>query len=122
MEWEPEQGTALIIAAERNDFKSCEVLIKSVLRGLEGKSEKEESNQFGTWVNKFHRNRTALHIAAKNGNVNIIKLLVQNQADYFLLAEDGTNVLHTSAFCEEPFSVVYFIEKGVPVDIQDGQG
>ena len=38
------------------------------------------------------------------------------------MGEDGTNVLHTAAYCETPFSVVYFIEKGVSVDIRDGQG
>jgi hypothetical protein len=55
----------------------------------------------------------AIHFASYRGNIQMVKLLIQNGCNYSinLINEKGLNVLHMAAQGDQPTSLVYFKEK-----------
>ena len=54
---------------------------------------------------------TALHYASYRGNIKIIKLLIENNADVNALSYNGLNMLHKAAQGNQPSAIVYFNKK-----------
>ena len=56
-------------------------------------------------------NLTALHYASFRGNIEIIKLLIANQAEINLLSTHGLNMIHKAAQGNKPSAIIYFNKK-----------
>lgn len=54
---------------------------------------------------------TALHYASFRGNIKIIKLLIENNAEINAVSSHGLNMLHKAAQGNQPSSIVYFNKK-----------
>ena len=62
---------------------------------------------------------TALHLAAKNGNFCLMRLLISNQADFTQENKIGVNVLHSGAAGDCPKTIVFFLERGFDINAVD---
>lgn len=62
---------------------------------------------------------TALHFASFHGNMDLIRLLVANGANVNEVNRQGINMLHVSAQGDQPVSLAFFIEKGLPINSKD---
>ena len=75
------------------------------------------------WVN--HKTEEdgfiALHFASFRGNVNMIKLLLENGADMHMRNNFGINVLHVAAQGDQPISLYFFKEKGIDINSKDNR-
>ena len=72
----------------------------------------EDFDKFKLWINfKSTQGYSALHYASYRGNIEIIKLLIENGADVDVTNLLGINVLHMASQGNEPNSIVYFVEK-----------
>jgi ankyrin repeat protein len=65
--------------------------------------------------------RTPLHTAAKTGNFEVAKVLIQKGADINKQAPDGEVALHWAADSGNVDLVAFLIEKGTGVDVLDSQ-
>ena len=54
---------------------------------------------------------TALHYASFRGNIKIIKLLIENNAEVAAISYNGLNMLHKAAQGNQPSAIVYFNKK-----------
>ena len=88
-----------------NLYELTKELIKSAKDSLD---EKELNNCINCKTNK---GQTPLHYASFVGNIKIIKLLLDNNADLFAKTNNGFNVLHLSIIGNKITSFFYFIEK-----------
>ena len=65
-------------------------------------------------VNKWYR--TALHIAARDGHVEIVKLLLQNCADVNAVTENESAALHESVECRQIRCTLHLLCFGAQID------
>lgn len=64
------------------------------------------------WVNaKNNQGFTVLHYASYKGNIEVIKMLIENKANVEEVNNRGLNMLHLAAQGDQPPSLVYFKEK-----------
>ena len=74
------------------------------------------------------RGRTALYIAAAEGNLEVLKWLLSNGADPLCCASDGRSALHAAAAnghraaCEELFSGMRLTDLGRALGMEDHIG
>ena len=74
------------------------------------------------WINRktvSEDNFTALHFASFNGNLMIIKFLVEYGADIHFKNKHHINVLHVAAQGDQPASIYYFWKKGLDINVVD---
>ena len=78
---------------------------------LQEKSENEEI--FKNFINAKTQgdNQTALHYASFRGNIKVIKLLIENNADVNAISSKGYNMIHKAAQGNKPSAIVYFNKK-----------
>ena len=78
-------------------------------------SEEKSKNEkiFNDFINAKTETEflTALHYASYRGNIKIIKLLIENNADVNALSYNGLNMLHKAAQGNQPSAIVYFNKK-----------
>ena len=78
-------------------------------------SEEKSKNEkiFNEFINAKTETEflTALHYASYRGNIKIIKLLIENNADVNALSYNGLNMLHKAAQGNQPSAIVYFNKK-----------
>ena len=79
-------------------------------------SEEEKSNNeniFKNFINSQTETEklTPLHYASFRGNLQIIKLLIENSADINALSINGLNMLHKAAQGNKPSIIVYYNKK-----------
>lgn len=73
---------------------------------------KTNSNVLKDWINmKSNNGYTSLHYAAFRGNIDVIKLLIENGANIDICNNEGLNVLHLAAQGNKTSILIYFIEK-----------
>jgi len=65
---------------------------------------------------------TAMDLAAKYGNVNMIEQLLDYGAEVDCVAEDGMQPIHHAAECGEADAVVCLVQKGADVDAKSDYG
>jgi ankyrin repeat protein len=65
---------------------------------------------------------TSLHFCSFKGNVDMIKLLIENGADKFSVNTFGINMLHTAAQGDQPISLYYFSRLGLDLRSRDHRG
>jgi ankyrin repeat protein len=69
-------------------------------------------SEFKYFLNKKCSNGyTALHYAAFRGNIDIIKLIIENGGDYLEKNTRGLNLLHVAAQGDQPEILIYFKDK-----------
>ena len=69
-------------------------------------------NDFKYYINqKTNKGQTPLHYASFVGNIKLIKILIQNDADIFAKTNNGLNVLHLATMGNKITSFYYFIER-----------
>ncbi len=87
--------------------------------------QKEKSRQgYLNFINRKCANGyTALHYAAFRGNLEIIKILIENGADHTAKNTRGLNILHIAAQGDQPEVLIYFKEKyGMDINETDNNG
>jgi len=62
---------------------------------------------------------TSVHLSAYKGNLNILDLLIKNNASIFVYDKTGLTPMHTAASGDNPQVLVYLKEKGLHFDIKD---
>ena len=84
-------------------------LSKEIIESAKLNLSKEE---FYSFINsKTNKGQTPLHYASFVGNIKLIKLLLQNDADFSAKTNNGFNVLHLATMGNKITSFFYFIEK-----------
>lgn len=81
--------------------------------------------QLSTWVNMPTDERfTALHFSTYHGNIELIKLMVEEMhADFNLKNVYGANVLHVAAQGDQPCPLYYFVAvKDMDINDADNRG
>ena len=80
-------------------------------------SEEKSKNEkiFNDFINAKTETEflTALHYASYRGNIKIIKLLIENNADVNALSYNGLNMLHKAAQRNQPSAIVYLNKKKI---------
>eukprot|EP00111_Clytia_hemisphaerica_P009505 TCONS_00027873-protein len=72
---------------------------------------------------KDSNNRTATNLATTSGNMEIVKLLVDEfHSDLQQRSQDGSTLLHLAAKCGHPDICLYLISKGVLVQMPNKDG
>ena len=78
-------------------------------------SEEKSGNEkiFKDFINAKTKTEylTALHYASFRGNIKIIKLLIENNAEVAAISYNGLNMLHKAAQGNQPSAIVYFNKK-----------
>ena len=97
--------TSLHQSISLNLFELSKEIIISSKKHL---SQKDYS-EFINW--KTNKGQTPLHYASFVGNIKIIKLLIQNGADFLSKTNNGFNVLHLAIMGNKITSFFYFIKK-----------
>ena len=65
-------------------------------------------------VNKWYR--TALHIAARDGHVDVVKVLLQNGADVNALTGNKSTALHEAVECQQIRCTLHLLCFGAQID------
>ncbi|CDW88262.1 dhhc zinc finger domain containing protein [Stylonychia lemnae] len=65
---------------------------------------------------------TPLQLAALVGNSDMIKYLVKFGCKKEELTSSGQNMIHLGAQANKPFTIVYFKEQGLNINLQDNRG
>ena len=60
-----------------------------------------------------------LHFASFHGNIQLIKLLMRNKADFTVKTSEGINMLHVAAQGDQAYSLTYFKSKGLCIMSKD---
>ena len=60
-----------------------------------------------------------LHFASFHGNIQLIKLLMRNKADFTVKTNEGINMLHVAAQGDQAYSLTYFKERGLSIKSRD---
>jgi len=88
------------------------LIVIQILQLTKSRISINNSNLFSQYVNcKSTQGYTALHYASYRGNIEIIKVLIENGAEIETPNVQGINVLHMAAQGNQPASFVYFVEK-----------
>lgn len=75
-----------------------------------------------TWVNEKSSNKTALQVASHQGHLEVVKILVQANADLSIADQEGDTALHYAVFGNQPAIVKYLLEQGAEVNaVNKGQ-
>ena len=122
--WKVKKGddiTVLHSACVLDNYKLIKLIIDSTKKRLDLISEKPISTELKEANEKilhdFINSRTEtehitpLHYAAFRGNIKVIKLLIQNNANIQALTYNGLNMLHKGAQGNSPNSIIYFNKK-----------
>lgn len=79
--------------------------------------EKESEIILKEWLNKTTKEGySPIHYASFRGNIELIEILVENNADYNFINNQGLNCLHIAAQGNKPHALVYLLEK-LKIDI-----
>ena len=122
--WKVKKGddiTVLHSACVLDNYKLIKLIIDSTKKRLDLISENPISPELKEANDKilhdFINSRTEtehitpLHYAAFRGNIKVIKLLIQNNANIQALTYNGLNMLHKGAQGNSPNSIIYFNTK-----------
>ena len=60
-----------------------------------------------------------MHFASFHGNIQLIKLLMRNRADFRVKTNEGINMLHVAAQGDQAYSLTYFRERGLSIKSRD---
>ena len=97
--------TILHKIATLNMFEECLEILDVLINNL-------TKYEFTSFINQKNKSGfTALHYACYNGNIKIIKLLVDNGADINITNNNGLNILHLAAQGNQSTVIYYFIHK-----------
>ena len=97
--------TILIKVASLNSYEDCLEIIDIIIN-------KFTKFEFLLYINQKNiRGFTALHYACYNGNIKLIKLLVNNGADINIVNNNGLNILHLATQGNQTTPLYYFIHK-----------
>jgi len=111
------QYTLLHIACLNNQINIVKLLFNHV-RYL-----KVPGQAITEWINaKTDEGFTALHFTSFKGNIELIKLLEQYNANIHAENSQGLTVIHIAAQGDQPVSIAYFRSKGLDVDVPDVKG
>ncbi|KAM8972069.1 LOW QUALITY PROTEIN: cortactin-binding protein 2 [Pelodytes ibericus] len=91
--------TALCTAAAQGHSKCAEILIA-----------------FNADINHVDGGQTPLYLACKNGNSEIVKLLLEAGADQSIKTNDGWTPIHAAVDCGNVDCLKYLMDCGVPSD------
>ena len=75
---------------------------------MAGLKEESKRNPVRKWINQKTEEDgfTALHFASFRGNIQIIQLLIEHQADIYLLNGHGLSMIHVAAQGDQAISLV----------------
>lgn len=98
--------TALHHLVFKNNYELSLLLIKEIKKGI----GLDSSNTLEKYINEeTSEGFTALHYAAMNGNLKIVKLLKEYGAKIECVTKLGKNVLHLAAENNQPSILVHFL-------------
>ena len=122
--WKVKKGddiTILHSACVLDNYKLIKLIIDSTKKRLDLISENPISPELKEANDKIlhdfinspteTEHITPLHYAAFRGNIKVIKLLIQNNANIQALTYNGLNMLHKGAQGNSPNSIIYFNTK-----------
>ena len=105
--------TALHYSVFKNNYEHSKQIIEKVKKEIGLGS----SNKLEKYINeKTDEGFTALHYAAINGNIKIIKLLKEFGAKIESVTNLGKNVIHIASENNQPSTIIYFV-LNEPLDI-----
>lgn len=108
-----EMSTPLHLLVENGDYEA----VKAILTHIEEK----HSGRFNSVINaKKNYGRTALHVAAENGELRVVKLLVSKGIDINSRDEAHGTPLMSAVYGRDLNTVEYLIGKGADVNAKSG--
>ena len=97
--------TILHKASSLNLYEDCIDIIDILMNNL-------TKYEFISYINQKNKaGFTALHYACYNGNIKLIKILVNNGADIDIVNNNGLNLLHIASQGNQTTPLYYFIHK-----------
>ncbi|KAG6916011.1 hypothetical protein DXG01_008821 [Tephrocybe rancida] len=125
--------TALIYAAEQRNENAMKIMLgispmdkEWTQAALLVTLHKERKDLFHTMINngedinkRATNRKTALHISAENGSMEIVKCLAENHAELDVQDQDGKTVLHMLAEWGNLEMIKHLVEKHANLNIQD---
>ena len=97
--------TILIKVASLNIYEECLEILDIIINNF-------TKYEFISYINQKNiTGFTALHYACYNGNIKLIKLLVNYGADINIISNNGLNVLHLATQGNQTTPLYYFIHK-----------
>ena len=107
----------LHVACFHNQFEICRLLLNYA------KENQISQPEINDWVNgKTPDGYCPLHFASYHGNINLIKLLEDYGANFYIRTSSGLTIMHTAAEGDQPISIVYFRNKGLSLKEKDYKG
>ena len=106
-------------------FKDWDQIVYSLWKNImENPAESTEfkKKKMISWINKKTEGKegfTAIHLAAFNGNLSIIRFLENHGGDIYADNNYNLNGLHVAAQGNQPAAVVYFLNKNVDINWRD---
>ena len=91
----------------------AEAIGRSLAHGSADERSADERSAFGA---------TPLMIAARNGHINVVRLLISHGADPLASDFEGFNALHAAAKGGRPEVVGFLLDLGVPVETRSDRG
>jgi len=96
-------------ALQTASFSSLFSIVKVIIDEMKNRVQLIELTK---WINsKSDLGFTALHYASYKGNIDIIKILIENHANIIETNNNGLNVMHMAVQGDQPKSLIYFKEK-----------
>jgi hypothetical protein len=107
--------TPLICAAEGGHLQACLLMIEAIkLRG--------KSAAFKLLNHQDKQGRSALHFAAKQGDIAIITVLIDEKIDLDLEDKNNNTALHLAIFAKKKDVANELIKRGASIRIRNSQG
>ena len=106
------------VEMERFGLSHPDQLNQDSINNIKAEVRKNVAN----WINTPSRSDQGfypLHFASFHGNIQLIKLLMRNKADFRVKTSEGINMLHVAAQGDQAFSLTYFKEKGLSIKSKD---
>jgi len=96
-------------ALQTASFSNLYQIVKAIIDEMK---KRVSLQQLTRWINsKSELGFTALHYASYKGNIDIIKILIENEANMLETNNKGLNVMHMAVQGDHPESLIYFKEK-----------
>lgn len=98
-------------------YALCKHVMEVQLEDVEIKKRKMRN-----WINKKSEGKegfTAIHLAAFNGNLAIVRFLERHGADIYAENNFSLNALHVASQGNQPSTIIYFLNKNFDINSRD---
>ncbi len=85
------------------------LIASTIIEAFKKRISREELKNY--FNKRCHSGYTPIHYASFRGNIDLIEILIENGADYYIKSLKGLNVLHLASQGDRVESLIFFKEK-----------